>query len=234
MASNVLREGLLEVIGDPALLLIEIGWRWTFGAIAILVFAASAFFLLGSISFDPNRLESLKGFNPWQVAQTLAGFLASVSLGLFRVGVVASFLLTVCWTVLSALGRYGTLARPALAPGASLRTCFAISAVRALLTLAAILAWITAGLFVGLIGAASTANGTVPISLMSLAILLPALFVIIGVWSALNWYLSLAPLFPERGWRQSVAGGWKFARSNRDQVLETSIVTGILRGSLFV
>jgi len=146
MASNVLREGFLEVIRDPALLLIEIGWRWTFGAIAILVFAASAFFLLGSINFDPHRLESLMALNPWQLARTLAGLLASVSAVLFRVAAVASFLLAVCWTILSALGRYVTLTRPALAPGASLRACLAISAARALVALAAILAWITAGL----------------------------------------------------------------------------------------
>jgi hypothetical protein len=234
MPSNVLREGFLEVIRDPALLLIEIGWRWTFGAIAILVFTASAFFLLGSVNFDPHRLESLNALNPWQLAQTLASLLASVSRVLFRVAAFASLLLAVCWTALSAFGRYATLARPALAPGASLRACFAISAARAFAAIAAILAWISAGLCAGMIGAVSTANETLPITLMSLAILLPALVVIVGVWSALNWYLSLAPLFPDKGWRGSVAGGWKFARSSRDQVLEISIVTGILRGGLFV
>jgi hypothetical protein len=234
MASNVLREGFLEVIRDPALLLIEIGWRWTFGAIAILVFTASAFFLLGRINFDPHRLESLTALNPWQLAYTLTGLLASVSAVLFRVAAVASLLLTFCWTVLSALGRYATLARPALAPGASMRGCLAISAARALVALAAILAWITAGLFAGMIAAVPTAKKTFPIPLMSVAILLPALVLIVGAWSTLNWYLSLAPLFPEHGWRGSVTGGWKFARLSRDQVLETSIITGILRAGLFV
>jgi hypothetical protein len=234
MASNALREGFMEVIRDPALLLIEIGWRWTFGAIAILVFTASAFFLLGSINFDPHRLESLTALNPWQLAHTLAGLLASVSVVLFRVAAVAGLLLAVCWTVLSAVGRYATLTRPALAPGASLRACLAISAARALVALAAILAWITAGLFAGMVGAVSTAKETFPIPLMSVAILLPALILIVGGWSTLNWYLSLAPLSPERGWRGSVTGGWKFARLSRDQLLEMSIITGILRAGLFV
>jgi hypothetical protein len=234
MRSNVLREGFLEVIRDPALLLIEIGWRWTFGAIAILVFAASAFFLLGSVNFDPHRLESLKALSPWQLAQVLSGLLASVSLVLFRVAAVASLLLAVSWTLLNAVGRYATLARPAFTPGASLRACFAISAARALAALAAILAWIIAGLFAGMIGAVSATNQSSPIPLMSLAILLPAFVLIVGAWSALNWYLSLAPLFPDQGWRGSLAGGWKFARSSRDQVLEISIVTGILRGGLFL
>jgi hypothetical protein len=234
MRSNVLREGFLEVIRDPALLLIEIGWRWTFGAIAILVFTACAFFLLGSVNFDPHRLESLKALSPWQLAQVLSGLLASVSLVLFRVAAVASLLLAVSWTLLNAVGRYATLARPAFTPGASLRACFAISAARALAALAAILAWIIAGLFAGMIGAVSATNQSSPIPLMSLAILLPALVLIVGAWSALNWYLSLAPLFPDQSWRGSLAGGWKFARSSRDQVLEISIVSGILRGGLFV
>jgi len=48
-------------------------------------------------------------------------------------------------------------------------------------------------------GAVSTAKETFPIPLMSVAILLPALVLIVGAWSTLNWYLSLAPLFPEPG-----------------------------------
>jgi hypothetical protein len=147
---------------------------------------------------------------------------------------VSSFVLAVCWTVLSAVGRYATLARPALGPGASLRTCFAISSARALVTLAAILAWITTGFLVGMIGAASSARRDLPVSAVSLAILLPVLVLIVGLWSLSNWYLSFAPLFPESRWTQLIAEGWKFVRSGRDQVLEVSMATGILRAGLFV
>ena len=234
MSTNVLRQGFSEVLRDPALLLIEIGWRWTFGAIAILVVWASAFFLLSSIAFAPHRLESLTALTAWQLAQTLASSIASGTAVLFWLVAVTSFVLAVCWTTLSAVGRYATLARGALAPGASLRTCFAISGARALVTLAAILAWIISGLFAGMVGAASSASRDLPISAVSLAILLPVLVLIVGLWSSSNWYLSLAPLFPEPRWRQLIADGWKFVRSGRDQVLEISMATGILRAALFV
>jgi hypothetical protein len=234
MSSNVLRQGFSEVLQDPSLLLIEIGWRWTFGAISILVVSASAFLLLKSIAFDPHQLESLTALSAWQLAQTLASSVATGTAVLFRLVAVSSFVLAVCWTVLSAVGRYATLARPALAPGASLRTCFAISSARALVTLAAILAWITTGFLVGMIGAASSARRDLPVSAVSLAILLPVLVLIVGLWSLSNWYLSFAPLFPESRWTQLIAEGWKFVRSGRDQVLEVSMATGILRAGLFV
>ena len=54
MSRNGLLEGIQEVGRDPALLLIEIGWRWGFGLIVVIITAFSAFLVLDSLSVNPE------------------------------------------------------------------------------------------------------------------------------------------------------------------------------------
>ena len=233
MPSNVLREGFRDVFRDPALLLIEVAWRWTFGIIAILACATVAFLTATGVKANPQALESMSRMNPWELAQSLASVLTTIAAALVRVGIVAIIFLACCWIVLSALGRRATLLRPALAPGADLRSCFSISTVRALVTLGSFVAWILASVLAGAAGAVTNSNSIPNLGLI-LLILLPALLVIVGVWSAANWYLSLAPLFQESSLAQSVRRAWILIRSRRDEVLEISIATGVIRLVLLI
>ena len=74
MSRNTLTEGIREVFRDPALLLIEIGWRWTFGVIAVLLFESGGLYTnrgVGSISesFLDNFLSRQRDRNlrrTWQ------------------------------------------------------------------------------------------------------------------------------------------------------------------------
>lgn len=236
MPSNALRQGFREVLHDPGLLLIEIGWRLAFGAIAVLVCTLSVFVLLGSVSVDPHRLEAAAALTPLQLAQTVAASMGALGGALLRVLLLAAFVLTSCWIVMSALGRRATLVRPALFPGAGLRTCFVVSAIRALVTLGAILAWILVGIFAGLVG--SAARNPVPNPAVILGIALPALLVIVTGWSVLNWYSSLAPLFDEKtpnrkAGNQIASSVREFVRSQRDELLEISVVIGVIRVVIF-
>jgi len=134
----------------------------------------------------------------------------------------------------SALGRFATLTRPALRPGASLEVCLIVSAVRALVTFLSIAAWMLLGVLAVAIGSAGAGSGSPNFGLMS-AILLLAFLLILPLWSALNWLLSLVPLRREPSCRQSWQRTLKWIGSWRDEVLEISIVTGVLRaGSLLV
>lgn len=236
MPSDALRQGFREVLQDPGLLLVEIAWRWTFGAIAVLVLLLSMFVLLGSVFVDPRRLEAASALTPLQMAQTVVATLTALGGALLRVSLLAAFLLTICWIFMSALGRRATLVRPALFPGATLRTCFAVSAVRAAVTLGAILVWMLAGILAGLAGAST--RDTLPNPAVILGIGIPALLLIVTVWSVLNWYFSLAPLFPESTFRgkpgiQITTAVWDFVRSRRDELLEVSVVIGIVRAVIF-
>jgi hypothetical protein len=233
MPTNPLREGFREVLRDPALLLIEIGWRWIFGAIAILVLWLSIFAVLGNVLVDRRFFSSSSALSVWETAQSIASTAISLGRALIRVGITAGVFLALCWIVLNSLGRHATLTRPALAPGANLRVCIAISVARAGVAFAALLAWIIAGVVAGLLGTAVSRDAVPNVGVM-LVILLPAFVLIVVAWAALNWYLSLAPILAVSGNRKLAAGVWEFARGTRDRLVEVSIVSGVIRGACFV
>ena len=233
MSRNTLREGIREIGCDPALLLIEVGWRWSFGAIVILICGLSAFLILDSVAVDPRRLQALAALNPLQLAQAIAEGLASVGAVLWRVAFLLGLILAAIWVLFSAVGRYASLLRPALSPGASLQVCLVVSVFRAMLTVASIAAWFVAGLFAGALGSATTKSGEPNFGLMS-AVLFLAFVVIVSVWSTLNWFLSFVPLMVEPGWIQCARSAWRFIGLRRDEVLDVSILNGILRAGLLI
>jgi hypothetical protein len=237
MPSNALREAFREVLLDPGLVLIEVAWRWTFGATALLFVALSVFVLLGGVSVDPRRLQAVASLPPLQLAQTVAATLIALRDAILRVSIVAIFALTVCWVAMSALGRRATLVRPALSPGASLGICFVLSAVRAGVALGALLVWILVGILAGLAGGPARGDLRDPGGI--LRILFPALVIIVAGWSALNWYLSLAPIFSDKyqsgnAATQMAAAAWEFVCSHRDVLLEISLLLGLIRFVIFV
>ena len=233
MPTNPLREGFREVLRDPALLLIEIRWRWTFGAIAILVLWLSIFAVLGNVPIDSRFFSTSNALSVWETAQSIASTAISLGRALIRVGITAGVFLALCWIVLNSLGRHATLLRPALAPGANLRVCIAISVARAGVAFAALLAWIAAGVIAGLLGTAVSRDAVPNVGVM-LVILLPAFVLIVVAWATLNWYLSLAPVLAVSGNGKLAAGFWEFARGSRDRLVEVSVVSGVIRGACFV
>src|SRR5690348_4476558 len=185
MPTNLLREGFRDVLRDPALLLIEIGWRWTFGIMALVVLWLSVFAVLGGVHIDSRFLSTSSAVSIWETAQSMAATAISLGRALVRVAISASLFLALCWIVLNSLGRHATLARPALAPGASLRSCIAISVARIGITFAAVLAWILSGLTAAFLGTA-VARDAVPNLAVMLLVLLPALVLIVAAWATLN------------------------------------------------
>src|SRR4051812_24479694 len=139
-SSNALRAGFREVLNDPALLLIELAWQWSFGLIGIFVCAVSAFLLFGTVQFDRRSLEAMSAFTPWQTANELASTLVAAGPVLVRVMLLATLVLAFCWILLSSIGRRATLIRPRVGLAVSLRFCFAIQTVRAASALASIVA----------------------------------------------------------------------------------------------
>jgi len=234
MSRTGLLAGIGEIVRDPQLLLIEIGWRWSFGAIAILICGLAAFLILDRVTLDPGRLQAIAVLNPLKRAQYIAEGVLFAGVVLGRIALAAGLVMAAIWVLFSALGRFATLARPALAPGASLEVCLLVSVVRALVTFLSVAAWLLAGVLAVAIGSAGARNGSPNFGLMS-ALLLLAFLLILPSWSALNWLLSLVPLAREPSCSQSWQRTLKLIRSCRDEVLEISIVTGVLRaGSLLV
>ena len=229
--SNALRHGWRALLRDPVLLLIELAWRWTFGIVAACICALSAFVLLGRITVDVRALEGWSAISPLDLIRTLASSIGTLGVALVRVGILGGISMAICWTVLSALGRYATLRRPALAPGTDLKTCFAISAMRALTTVLCIVLWTLATLLAGMMAAVS-ARGPLPNTWVIAAILVPTSVVLVVVWSVSNWYMSLAPIFPERTFVGSTATAARFTKLQANNIFEVSMAVTLIRAVL--
>src|SRR5262249_20265988 len=227
MSRNPLFEAFREISRDPALLAIELGWRWSFGAITVLIVAFSTYHILTRLTFDPRKLQAMAALNPLQLAQYIVEGIASIHALLWRVALLMALVLSAIWVLFSALGRYATLSRPTLKPGASLQMCVVVSVLRAMLTLAGVVAWFLAGLLAAAVGSPATSEGMPNFGLMS-AILLLAFLVIVSVWSTLNWFLSFVPLRNDSTVSQALLSTLRFIRSRRDELLEISIVSGII------
>jgi len=152
MSRTGLLAGIGEIVRDPQLLLIEIGWRWSFGAIAILICGLAAFLILDRVTLDPGRLQAIAVLNPLERAQSIAEGVLFAGVLLGRIVLAVGLVMAAIWVLFSALGRFATLTRPALRPGASLEVCLIVSAVRALVTFLSIAAWLLAGVLAVAIG----------------------------------------------------------------------------------
>jgi len=173
----------------PMLPLAEIAWRWAFGIAAIAV----TLLLIR---------QSLAAVDVSEVELALAR-----RSGLFLAAVPA---LSVLWIIGASIGRGVTLA--AVNPAAETRArrfgpLAGINALRALLTLSAIGAWI------GSMILASAAFPPREEHAASAVMLWLLLAVVIGFcWSVVNWFLSLAPIFVLRDGR----GIWGAVRDSLD------------------
>jgi hypothetical protein len=97
MSRNGLGEGICEIGRDPALLIIEVGWRWSFGAIAILICAFATFLLLDSVTVDPRRLQAMAALNPLRLAQNIVEGIASLASVLLRIAFAVGLVLAAIW-----------------------------------------------------------------------------------------------------------------------------------------
>jgi hypothetical protein len=233
MSNNALRQGFRDILDDPALLLIEIAWRWLFGAVAIFIVAISIFSSVGTIRLDQRSFGLLARLSLLEAAEVIFTAVRTVAGALARVVPMAILALTFFWIIIATVGRHATLTRPALSPGMGLRGCLGLSCLRAGFSLIAIIFGIGITVLAGWLAAITSTGGLPNLALLAL-ILFPGLAVVGVIWTAGNWCLSIAYLFPGRNSRLRVAKAWHFARERKDEILEISLVIGILRAVLMV
>lgn len=233
MSNHALRQGFRDILEDPALLLIEIAWRWFFGAVAVVILAISIFFSLGTIRIDERSLALISKSSPLEAAEVIFAGVRAIAGALARLAPVAVVAITFFWIIIATVGRHATLTRQALAPGADLRRCLSLSSVRAVFSLIAAIFAIAITVLAGWSAAIASTGGMPNVALLAL-ILFPGLAIVGVIWTAGNWCLSIAYLFPERNTRVVLEQTWRFARERKDEILEISLVIGVLRAVLMV
>ena len=237
----------------PSLVLIEVGWRWIFGAPFLLVAWAQAQRILGQIPPASVGLDRLDWQNPW-----LSSVILADAIGRYQPAVVEvlRWLLPVggiVWAVVSGLGRMCLLTRMnAVDPAADaprkprlrqLPMFIALQALWMLALLGCLWLWYRV---VGWASATHITNGAQPELESYLCWLIFLSLGIYVLWALLSWTLAIAPvllLLEKDGGSGSagpgnplraLAGGFRLGRELSGKLMEVSLVLAIVKIMLIV
>src|SRR5260370_23620791 len=192
-SSNPVSQSFRVVLRDPALLLTEIGWRWSFAAIAMLLVLMSSWSRVGSVKVSQAQAAGWRSKNPTAMAQALADVLVESGPAVLMQAAWVLPMITLLWLVFGAAGRATTLNRLGKSK-LSLRTALALHASRALVM------WLAgAGLVIALVMSARISlRGADQDLLLYYALAFCSAVLIGGLWLAGHWFPLLPPplLFP--------------------------------------
>jgi len=194
-APNPARAGLAAVLRRPAIVAIEIAWRWTFGAAALLLVAFVWLEFLRGIEISEAEYALTHSAPLLAVADAIARVLAANYAPLLRAAAVLLPGVALLWVIASSVGRALTL-RLLLEPARALRysALVGLSFFRAALALAALGGYVAAAILAGL----AAGGPERPDVGVFIAVFFPMMFLVVGLWAVLNWFLSVAPLFAVR------------------------------------
>jgi hypothetical protein len=215
------------VLRDPAILLTEIGWRWSFGALATLILLLSSLSVLGSMHVSQTDRAGWRSNNPTLMAQALASVLTESGFSVLKQAVWVLPAISLLWCVFGAAGRAATLARLSHSE-VSFRSTLALHCSRALVM------WMAgAGLAGALIMSARISmRGAEPDLLLYYALAFWSSVLIGGLWATANWYLSVAGLFCLQsgdGFLKSTGQAIRLARRQGGELGGISLIFGVFR-----
>jgi len=193
--SSPTRDGWRTVAQTPSLALAEIAWRWTFGIALWAVLAYIALSSLGQVRISDTEIKLIRAFDPYASSYVLLRVLNAIVPVVLRVVGYALPALVVLWIASATFGRAATL-KAMLGDRAGQVRWSALAGVnllRVVVLFAAVLGFVGSSILVG-----RFFRGTP--ELLGVAILLSVgiNLLILSVWSLLNWFLSLAPIFVMR------------------------------------
>jgi hypothetical protein len=222
------------VFERPSLTLIEVAWRWFFGAPFLAVCWIEAQRILAALPPESAGLTDLNAQNPWTEAQQLANAWAIYEP---HVALVLRWLLPAAalgWVVVSGLGRSLLVKR--LQPGLRFRPLEMIVMQAAWLALFAAAWW---GWFRSMAWVAAThITPNAEPDLVGYAMW--AIFLSLGLftlWALVSWTLLIAPLLmllEDCGVRQAVARSLRLGRPMTGKLVEINLVAGIVNLALIV
>jgi len=198
------RAGFSAVFRNPGVAPAEIAWRWSFGAAALALVLASALQFLRSLPVSGLERWALRSGNPLFIAEAMQRIVAGAGARLAAMAAILTPALALLWVISASIGRAATLGvlvdRAEDNRKSGMRPMLHLHFLRAALALTAMVGW-WGGL--NLAGRATLRDQKPNLALFWLLALLLSV-VISFVWSTINWYLSLAPVFVVRDGRGSL------------------------------
>lgn len=181
---------------DPAIVLAEIVWRWTFGLITTLVVVFSFFVYLSTIPVPAPALWMMHSRRTALAGAALSQVVHSSGWAVTKLTLVALPALAGFWIVLASLGRTATI-QPMLTSVSERRVAWTRMLGISFLRFAA---WFAASiaLYGALTLAAIATTGLKDAIGTALLIFFALGIVVLAAWALLNWLLTLASIYVVR------------------------------------
>jgi hypothetical protein len=221
---NPLTYGFRAVGRDPALLLIEILWRWCFGAVVLSLLWM--FLISPAPAVFRDGCSGCGGNDPLAIAGQLKFWLAVR--GHQRLPLVVTLLVagSALWTLLGASGRTLTLNR--LEPGG-----VRFGSIVALQSFRAVFFWLAGAALTATLALEARITGGEKPDLFLYSALGVWTVILIGVlWAVVNWHLSLAAVCCAKnacGFARSIRQAVGLARSHSGDLIGVSMVFALWR-----
>jgi len=189
-SASPINDGFRTAFREPAIVLAEIAWRWTFGLAALALAAASFVAYLNTLPVSKMELLALRGHPRWLIAAAI-GHILHGSPRLVMAATIVLPAIFVLWIAAATIGRVATLkallrreGRVALAPQLGLNF------LRAIVTLAALIGYLGAAIIAGR-AAAGPYDVSPGVFLLVFVVLGMAVAI---VRSRANWFLCLGAI----------------------------------------
>lgn len=275
------RSGFRAVLRQPALILAEMAWRWSFGAAAWVLVVLSIRRVLAGIDVSEAEYLLARRSDLFLIADACARILYQALPGFARAAVILVPALALVWTFAATLGRVATVkailerrhperasaaseskdrfsiakasGQEGVGPGApagatpkfpgdhraagahargNIVSLLVLHLLRAVFTLATLLAFVGTMILAGL---AFPAQGASPTTAAVIWVILAALAAFF--WTLINWFLALAPIWIVRdddGPFQAIAESLALFRCHTAAYVSAAWWFGLIRGLALV
>jgi len=225
--------GFRTAFREPAIVLAEIAWRWSFGVAALALAAGVIFAYLDTLHVSRIELLALRSGAPWLVADAIAHILRGSGPRLAIAVAIVSPAMAILWMAAAGLGRAATL-KALLGPEARVRLVpqIGLNFMRASVALASLIGYLGAAIIAGR-AASSDANVRLGIFLLVFVVLGTAITL---VRSRVNWFLSLGAISSARHGRDTftaIGEAVGLFRRHAGKFAGAGAVFGAIHGVLF-
>jgi hypothetical protein len=190
-----IRQHLERILRDPAIVAVELAWRWAFSASALALCAFAIFRLQHAVVIFPEEQQMLASRAPLQIAEALLEIWHRMHPLLIRLGVVVIPAVVVLWLIAATVGR-GFVTSRIFQPVSAGPRWSSLSLLHVLRVLSFFL--LIGAYFASSRATAFVSNPESPNYAAALAVFLVLFGTAIVIWSFINWVLSLASIFAAR------------------------------------
>jgi len=194
--NSPIRAGFVAVIKDPAIAIIEIAWRWTFGLVGTILFLLGTHVFLSGLKLSEGDEQAIRGHDPTMIAAALMHVLQQGGVLQSFFGILAAVAIpsAIVWIIAATIGRAATLRRFLPSSPVNVRAILSLTTARVAVLAAAVLAWYV-WMFICAFLTITPEHANYPLYLLLSMLALPVIGII---WGFLNWILSLAPILAAR------------------------------------